>query len=36
MISFNQLDLPAYASREDLETKLTLAVREAYCGFGFG
>lgn len=33
---FNQLDLPAYKTRQELEEKLSLAVQEAYCGFGFG
>nr|CAB3504673.1 unnamed protein product [Digitaria exilis] len=33
---FNQLDLPEYASREQLEERLLLAIHEASEGFGFG
>lgn len=34
--SFNQLDLPEYNSKEQLEERLLLAVHEASEGFGFG
>ncbi|KAG6524941.1 hypothetical protein ZIOFF_014886 [Zingiber officinale] len=33
---FNQLDLPEYSSREQLEERLLLAIHEASEGFGFG
>lgn len=33
---FNQLDLPEYASIEELRERLTLAIREGSTGFGFG
>ncbi|KAG6489364.1 hypothetical protein ZIOFF_050633 [Zingiber officinale] len=33
---FNQLDLPEYSSREQLEERLLLAIHEATEGFGFG
>ncbi|GLJ53784.1 hypothetical protein SUGI_1147870 [Cryptomeria japonica] len=33
---FNQLDLPEYPSREQLEERLLLAIHEANEGFGFG
>ncbi|KAL6863751.1 hypothetical protein ACP4OV_016654 [Aristida adscensionis] len=33
---FNQLDLPEYASKEQLEERLLLAIHEASEGFGFG
>ena len=32
---FNQLDLPEASSREQLEERLKLAIREAHTGFGF-
>jgi E3 ubiquitin-protein ligase HUWE1 len=32
---FNQLDLPAYKSREELHEKLTMAIKEGSEGFGF-
>lgn len=34
--SFNQLDLPEYISKEQLQERLLLAVHEANEGFGFG
>jgi E3 ubiquitin-protein ligase HUWE1 len=34
--SFNQLDLPEYASKEQLQERLLLAIHEASEGFGFG
>ncbi|KAH7660208.1 E3 ubiquitin-protein ligase HUWE1 protein [Dioscorea alata] len=33
---FNQLDLPEYTSKEQLEERLLLAIHEASEGFGFG
>ncbi|KAG6793628.1 hypothetical protein POTOM_002843 [Populus tomentosa] len=33
---FNQLDLPEYTSREQLQERLLLAIHEASEGFGFG
>ncbi|THU49759.1 hypothetical protein C4D60_Mb06t12920 [Musa balbisiana] len=33
---FNQLDLPEYTSKEQLEERLLLAIHEANEGFGFG
>ena len=33
--SFNQLDLPAYASQEELRNKLLTAIKEGSEGFGF-
>ncbi|KAG6508465.1 hypothetical protein ZIOFF_033839 [Zingiber officinale] len=33
---FNQLDLPEYSSREQLEERLLLVIHEASEGFGFG
>ncbi|XP_058757309.1 E3 ubiquitin-protein ligase UPL1-like [Vicia villosa] len=33
---FNQLDLPAYPSKQHLEERLLLAIHEASEGFGFG
>ncbi|KAI0492443.1 hypothetical protein KFK09_026716 [Dendrobium nobile] len=33
---FNQLDLPEYSSKEQLEERLMLAIHEASEGFGFG
>ncbi|XP_058209928.1 E3 ubiquitin-protein ligase UPL1-like isoform X2 [Rhododendron vialii] len=33
---FNQLDLPEYASKEQLQERLLLAIHEASEGFGFG
>ncbi|CAI9088204.1 OLC1v1022471C1 [Oldenlandia corymbosa var. corymbosa] len=33
---FNQLDLPEYSSREQLQDRLLLAIHEASEGFGFG
>jgi hypothetical protein len=33
---FNQLDLPEYASREELQERLLFAIREGSEGFGFG
>ncbi|XWS24002.1 hypothetical protein CRYUN_Cryun28dG0063800 [Craigia yunnanensis] len=33
---FNQLDLPEYPSKENLEERLLLAIHEANEGFGFG
>ncbi|XP_058115253.1 E3 ubiquitin-protein ligase UPL1 isoform X2 [Magnolia sinica] len=33
---FNQLDLPEYSSKEQLEDRLLLAIHEASEGFGFG
>uniref|UniRef100_A0A0D9XBN6 HECT-type E3 ubiquitin transferase n=1 Tax=Leersia perrieri TaxID=77586 RepID=A0A0D9XBN6_9ORYZ len=33
---FNQLDLPEYSSKEQLEERLLLAIHEASEGFGFG
>lgn len=33
--SFNQLDMPAYSSFEELKRNLVLAVTEAQEGFGF-
>ncbi|PKA67035.1 E3 ubiquitin-protein ligase UPL1 [Apostasia shenzhenica] len=33
---FNQLDLPEYLSKEQLEARLLLAIHEASEGFGFG
>ena len=33
--SFNQLDMPEYTSEEELERKLTIAIKET-SGFGFG
>ncbi|KAG0451469.1 hypothetical protein HPP92_026409 [Vanilla planifolia] len=33
---FNQLDLPEYSSKEQLEDRLMLAIHEASEGFGFG
>ena len=32
---FNQLDLPAYSSQEDLRAKLLMAIKEGSEGFGF-
>ena len=32
---FNQLDLPAYESRQQLQERLLLAVHEGTTGFGF-
>ncbi|MBS94012.1 MAG: hypothetical protein CL799_06180 [Chromatiales bacterium] len=32
---FNQLDMPEYTSEEELERKLTIAIKET-SGFGFG
>jgi hypothetical protein len=34
--SFNQLDLPEYTSKEQLQERLLLAIHEANEGFGFG
>lgn len=34
--SFNQLDLPEYSSKEQLQERLLLAIHEASEGFGFG
>lgn len=34
--SFNQLDLPEYSSKEQLEERLLLSIHEASEGFGFG
>ncbi len=34
--SFNQLDLPDYASKEQLQERLLLAIHEGSEGFGFG
>lgn len=34
--SFNQLDLPEYTSKTQLEERLLLAIHEASEGFGFG
>lgn len=34
--SFNQLDLPEYTSKEQLQDRLLLAIHEASEGFGFG
>lgn len=34
--SFNQLDLPEYTSKEQLQERLLLAIHEASEGFGFG
>ncbi|WOL02486.1 E3 ubiquitin-protein ligase [Canna indica] len=33
---FNQLDLPEYTSKEQLQERLLLAIHEANVGFGFG
>jgi len=33
--SFNQLDLPAYSSYEQMKEKLITAIREGSTGFGF-
>lgn len=33
---FNQLDLPDYSSKEQLQERLLLAIHEANEGFGFG
>ena len=33
--SFNQLDLPEYASKEQLRERLMLAIHEGSEGFGF-
>jgi E3 ubiquitin-protein ligase HUWE1 len=33
---FNQLDLPEYASKEELQERLLFAIREGSEGFGFG
>ena len=35
-VSFNQLDLPEYTSKEQLQERLLLAIHEASEGFGFG
>lgn len=35
-LSFNQLDLPEYTSKEQLQERLLLAIHEASEGFGFG
>lgn len=35
-LSFNQLDLPEYSSKEQLQDRLLLAIHEASEGFGFG
>lgn len=32
---FNQLDLPQYSKKEDLQEKLMLAIKEGSEGFGF-
>jgi hypothetical protein len=34
--SFNQLDLPEYTSKDQLQERLLLAIHEANEGFGFG
>ena len=34
--SFNQIDLPEYPSKEQLQERLLLAIHEASEGFGFG
>lgn len=34
--SFNQLDLPEYTTKEQLQDRLLLAIHEASEGFGFG
>jgi hypothetical protein len=34
--SFNQLDLPEYSLKEQLQDRLLLAIHEASEGFGFG
>jgi E3 ubiquitin-protein ligase HUWE1 len=36
LFSFNQLDLPEYATKEELERFLTIAIRAGAEGFGFG
>jgi hypothetical protein len=36
LFSFNQLDLPEYTSKEQLQDRLLLAIHEASEGFGFG
>lgn len=36
LFSFNQLDLPEYTSKEQLQERLLLAIHEASEGFGFG
>jgi E3 ubiquitin-protein ligase HUWE1 len=33
---FNQLDLPEYASKEELRDRLMFAISEGSEGFGFG
>lgn len=33
---FNQLDLPEYESKEQLQSRLLMAIHEAHVGFGFG
>jgi E3 ubiquitin-protein ligase HUWE1 len=32
---YNQLDLPAYSSQEELQEKLLIAIKEGSEGFGF-
>ena len=36
LCSFNQLDLPEYSSKEQLQERLLLAIHEGSEGFGFG
>eukprot|EP00850_Spirogloea_muscicola_P009963 SM000057S18393 [mRNA] locus=s57:350840:368215:- [translate_table: standard] len=36
LLVFNQLDLPEYTSKEQIEERLLLAIHEANEGFGFG
>jgi E3 ubiquitin-protein ligase HUWE1 len=36
LCSFNQLDLPEYSSKQQLQERLLLAIHEGSEGFGFG